>query len=97
MTHLSAIVSISTKYDQTHVLDSVIFTFSRSSELEALPLASGLLISPVKNGVNGTRISCNEGLNSNEGNSVNTTVFIIRSNIHGQISTCIYIANTIIL
>ena len=79
-THLSAIVTISTMHDQTTVLDSIIFTFSRSSGLRVSPLSSVLYIGPVRDAVNGTRISCSEGLDTNTGMTVDTAVFIIGNN-----------------
>ena len=75
-THLSAIVTSSTMHDQIRVLDSIVFLFSRSSELRVSPLLSTLFINPVKSIMNGTRISCSEGLDSNTGTTVDTSVFI---------------------
>ena len=54
------VLSSTTSHDQTDVFDSIVFRFSRTSELGATPLASTLTISPVNSVLNGTKISCME-------------------------------------
>ena len=59
--HLRSTVTSTTLHDDTQVMDSIVFTFIRSSELRVLPLVSSLYIDPVRGGLNGTIISCGEG------------------------------------
>ena len=62
------------------VVNSTVFTFSRMSELGSTDLVSKLVISPVSQGLNGTKIVCTEiGASAM---MANTTVYIIR-NEHG--------------
>ena len=78
---LSSTISSTNQNARTEILDSMIFTFSRSSELNALPLTSTLVVRLVQNSLNGTRISCTEGLGGVTETSANTTVCIVGNNL----------------
>ena len=62
------------------LVNSTVYTFSRTSELGSTDLVSKLIISPVRQSLNGTKIVCTEiGASAM---MANTTVYIIR-NKHG--------------
>ena len=77
---LSSTVSSSKVTADIQVMDSTVFTFSRSSGLRVLPLVSTLHINPVQGGLNGTTISCGEGRGDDPATSANTTVYITGNN-----------------
>ena len=88
--HLISTITSTMMFDDTQVMDSTEFTFSRSSGLGELPLVSSLYISPVRGSLNGTIISCGEGRGDDPANSANTTVFIVGNNVGALIVTYAY-------
>lgn len=60
--HFTATVTSGQQNVRTDTYDDIVFRFRRSSKLRELPLSSTLVISPVQNSLNGTNISCTEGL-----------------------------------
>ena len=74
---LMRVLSSTTAHDQTDVFDSIVFRFSRSSQLRATPLVSTLTVSPVTSVLNGTKISCMEFASTDPPKT--TTVYIINS------------------
>ena len=73
------------------VINTTVFTFSRTSELGSTPLVSNLEIGSTGRNLNGTQIVCMEvGASSMKDT---TTVYIIKDNHGGSIYTCmIYLA-----
>ena len=87
---LRSTITSTTLHDDTQVMDSIVFTFIRSSKLEVLPLVSSLYIDPVRGGLNGTIISCGEGRGDDPATSANTTLYIIGNN-PGGLAKFIYV------
>ena len=67
-------------------VNSTSFNFSRVSNQDELPLMSRLVIGPVKNNLNGTKVNCTDqidGLNTANFTTASTTIMVI-----GDIRSC---------
>ena len=62
----------------TMTVNSTLFNVSRVSSQNESPLMSRLVINPVSNGLNGTRVNCTERTMNNENTAMtSTTIYII--------------------
>lgn len=99
MIYTRAVTSIDGSQQVSHIIvNSTSFMFSRTSSQGMLPLISKLLINPLSNGLNGTKVNCT-GVSdtvNDETSTSTTTIHIIRDSYAG-ISLLLILYLTIII
>ena len=78
MTHMRSVTSVGpdglVNSQPLTINSTIVFTFSRLSLQDNLPLISGLIISNVSEGLNGVQVNC---LDVTSSNSTETTILIV--------------------